>query len=226
MMQMENLREKIAQLYYRSNSVRFGDFELSVHRDRPELPKSPWYLHYPKDGEEGSELLPKLFDLIGAQFYEICEAQEQPIRPKKIAGLPKGALGLGDAWARHYSTYPKNLLKFEKIQHQNGTTEFEGPVGEFEYGDDLSPCEDHISAGRNNLLFLKHARNTGFAVTKLLVVVDRQQGGRENLKREGVDLISIFTADELLEFGQTSGYISRSQFDIVQEYRATNQFSL
>jgi hypothetical protein len=54
---MSELREQIAGLYYRSNSVQFGEFRLFVHVDNPELPLSPYYLHYPKPEEQGSELL-------------------------------------------------------------------------------------------------------------------------------------------------------------------------
>jgi len=219
-------KEEIAELYYRTGSIKFGSFKLSIHKDHPELPDSPWYLHYPKEGEPGSELLPELHELVGAEFYDMAESQSPPVRPKRIAGLPRGALDLADAFASHYDTYPKNLVIFEKEQYGDGRTEFKNPEGNFEVGDNLVACEDHISGGRNNRLFAKSARKCGFVVTKLFVVVDRQQGGVENMAAEGVELLSIFTADDLLNYGLGEGHITSATFKQVLKYRAENQFSL
>lgn len=221
-------REQIAELYYRSQSIKFGKFFLSIHRDHPELPPSPWYMHYPKTGEEpGFELMPRLFDLIGAEFHEMANDHNPPIRPKRIAGLPTGAWGIADRFASHYrDEHPDNLLGFDKIQHADGRLEFTGPDKPFEQGTELDPCEDHISAARNNRLFVAHARSIGLVVNRLFVVVDRQQGGTENLAAEGVELIPMFTADYMLGYGLGEGHITQGTYDEVQAYREDNRYSL
>jgi orotate phosphoribosyltransferase len=134
---MSQRRERIAELYFRSNSARFGKFLLSVHIDNPELPLSPYYLHYPKPGEPGAEHLPELFRLIGAEFHDIAESQDPPVRPRRLAGVPSGALPIADAYARKYSDYPSNLIAFRKIA-LHGQTIIEGPIaGTYEQGDEL-----------------------------------------------------------------------------------------
>jgi orotate phosphoribosyltransferase len=223
---MTDRQEQIAELYYRSNSVQYGEFELSIHRDFPDLPLSPWYLHYPKPNEPGAELLPQLHDLIGAEFYDMLIEYDPDFEPPRITGLPRGAWPLGDALARRYKRYDKNLIKFDKIQHADGRTEFTAPVGEYEIGEELVECEDHVSGARNNRLFVAHARRYGFVVRKLLAVVDRQQGGLENLAAEGVDMMAIFTADALLRYGLAARHLMQNQFDEIQAYREANQFSL
>ncbi len=214
---------EIADLYYRSNSVKFGLFKLSAHLDNPNLPLSPYYLHYPKDPKEpGYELLPELYELIGQEFYEICESQTIPIRPKRIAGVPKGALPLADAHARMYEDYPNNLLIFTKLE-EDGITTFLGPEGQYEEGDKLLIGEDHTSGGRNKKLIRVAAMAAGLVVPDMLTVVDRQQGGVENMAREGVRLLSIFTMDTLLRFGAEAGHATRQQVEEALEYRAQNQ---
>ena len=66
-------QERIAELYYVSNSVNFkdGPFKFSVHQDNPNLPLSPNKLHYPDDGKPGSEYLPELFSLVGDELFEV-----------------------------------------------------------------------------------------------------------------------------------------------------------
>lgn len=208
-------------MYYRSKSVQFGEFRLSVHLDKPDLPLSPYYLHYPKPGERGSELLPELYRLVGQEFFAICESQR--IRPKRVAGVPKGAMPLADAHARHYEGYPNNLITFTKIQ-QPGETIFLGPDGEFTDGDELMIDEDHTSGGRNKKLIRAAAVSGGLVVPNMLTVVDRQQGGVENMASEGARLLSIFTIDELLQLGADSGYATQHQVDEAVEYRALNQY--
>jgi orotate phosphoribosyltransferase len=216
-------REYLAELYYRSNSVRFGAFRLSIHVDRPELPLSPYYLHYPEPGEPGSELLPELYEIAGQEFYDMCESQATPIRPKRIAGVPKGALPLADAHARQYQAYPNNLVTFTKLSEPNRTV-FLGPVGEFYEGEELMIDEDHTSAGRNKRLIRAAAISAGLVVPNMLTIVDRQQGGVENMAREGVRLLSIFTVDEILRLGVELGQATQQQVDEVIEYRALNQY--
>ena len=47
---------------------------------------------------------------------------------------------------------------------------------------------------------VKAVEETGCRVTRVLAVVDREEGGKENLAREGYRLESIFTARELLAY--------------------------
>src|SRR5665213_1818295 len=140
---MEERKNQIAELYFQSNSIKFGEYYMSIHQDHPELPPSPYYLHYPKAGEPGNDLLPKLFHLIGEEFFEICETQDPPIRPTRITGVPNGALTIADEHARHYEDHPKNILTFKKIGKQ-GPTIFIGPLDEngFNQGDDLLIDDD------------------------------------------------------------------------------------
>jgi orotate phosphoribosyltransferase len=84
--------------------------------------------------------------------------------------------------------------------------------------------EDHTSGGRNKKLIRAAAASGGLVVPNMLTVVDRQQGGVENMAREGVRLLSIFTIDELLQFGVDSGHATQQQVDSVREYRALNQY--
>src|SRR5579871_523396 len=127
---MSTGRDRIAELYFASDSFQFGEFRLSAHQENPDLPLSPYYLHYPKPGEPGAEYLPEMFSLIGEEFYNLCQSQTPAVSPTKIAGVPRGALPLADAHAQHYPTYPANLLTFAKSE-VDGKTVFSEPEGDF-----------------------------------------------------------------------------------------------
>ena len=222
---MERRRKRIAELYYLSNSVQFVEHEMSVHQEDPTAPLTPYYLHYPKPDEPGSAFLPELYSLIGEEFFTICEAQNPPIRPARLAGVPDGATPLAAEHASHYRTDKKNVLTFMKLG-KNGPSVFMGPDGEFNIGDELLIDDDHTSGGRNKRLVRAAAVSAGLVVPRMLTVVDRQQGAVENMRRDGVEFLSIFTAAELLDYGASHFGVSREQIAEIEEYTVKNQYKL
>lgn len=226
---LQGKRAALAHLYYLSNSVQFGSFEFAIHRDDPSLPLSPNYLHYPKPGEPGSELLPALYVLAADLFYELLEREH--IGWDRLAGVPKGAMPLAEKLAVRLEPTPERgvrsdfLLRFRKEERPSGATVFTPPPGiGFVRDDQLLLVEDHTSGGRNKKLMCQAAEAVGLKVDDILTVVDRQQGGVAAMAAEGVQLHSLLTLDDLLDFGLEQAYIEEEMAERVRFYIAANQF--
>ncbi|HEX15912.1 MAG TPA: orotate phosphoribosyltransferase [Deltaproteobacteria bacterium] len=58
--------------------------------------------------------------------------------------------------------------------------------------------EDVVTTGGSLLRAIKVAQEHGLEVVQVLALVDREEGGRENLKAAGYDLEALFTRSELL----------------------------
>ncbi len=58
--------------------------------------------------------------------------------------------------------------------------------------------EDVVTTGGSLLKAIKVAQEHGLEVVQVLALVDREEGGRENLKAAGYDLEALFTRSELL----------------------------
>ena len=83
-----------------------------------------------------------------------------------------------------------------KASKDHGTRSLvEGPVGE---GDRVVIIEDVVTTGASALEAVDAVVALGCEVKKVIAVVDREEGGRENLEERGLRLESIFTASELL----------------------------
>lgn len=83
-----------------------------------------------------------------------------------------------------------------KATKQHGTQSLiEGALSE---GDRVVIIEDVTTTGGSSLKAIEAVEAAGGKVTKVLVIVDRQQGATENLKKKGYRLESIFTVEELL----------------------------
>ncbi len=59
--------------------------------------------------------------------------------------------------------------------------------------------EDVITTGGQVVLSAEDLRGEGAVVNRVLCVISRQQGGEENLRKSGLEMISLFTKDQLKE---------------------------
>ena len=59
--------------------------------------------------------------------------------------------------------------------------------------------DDVITTGGSTLKAIEAIRRAGGEVVFCLVLVDRQEGGREAIEADGIPVVSIFTRSELLE---------------------------
>lgn len=70
----------------------------------------------------------------------------------------------------------------------------EGPLKE---GSKVAVVDDVVTTGASLLRAIKAVEEMGCQVVRAIALIDRQEGGREALAREGHELVSVFTAEEL-----------------------------
>ncbi len=63
-------------------------------------------------------------------------------------------------------------------------------------GDNIIILEDVTTKGGSAMKAVEIVRNLGCNVNKIISMVDRQEGAKENLKNEGITLEAIFTREE------------------------------
>jgi orotate phosphoribosyltransferase len=68
--------------------------------------------------------------------------------------------------------------------------------GNLEPGWRVVVVEDVTTEGNSALKAVRAVREHGCTVVKVVTVVDRLQGARENLKKEGIELAALFTRDD------------------------------
>ncbi|NLX90307.1 MAG: orotate phosphoribosyltransferase [Firmicutes bacterium] len=88
-------------------------------------------------------------------------------------------------------------VRSEPKGHGTGK-QIEGPFpGE---GTPVLVLDDVLTTGGSVLKAVSVLREAGYQVKTVLVIVDRQEGGRENLEREGLEVLSILTREDLENF--------------------------
>jgi orotate phosphoribosyltransferase len=124
--------------------------------------------------ERLSEILPKTFDA--------------------LAGLEMGGIPIATLLSQITG---KPTLFVRKKAKEYGTCRFaEG--GEVS-GRRLLIVEDVVTSGGQIIESVHALRDEGAIVTDVVCVIDRQAGGRENLEKEGLCLVSLFLKSDLRE---------------------------
>lgn len=82
--------------------------------------------------------------------------------------------------------------------------------------------EDVVTSGGSVLETCHALQTAGVGVAHAVVLLDREQGGRGNLQREGVNLTSVLTMTQLLEYLQNAGKITMEMMRKVKNFLSEN----
>jgi len=123
--------------------------------------------------------------------------------PDSVGGLTLGADPIAYAMAYASATTGRPLRAFtvrkEAKSHGAGKL-VEGP---FRSDDRVVVIEDTITTGNSARTAVAAVRAAGAAVIGVLALVDREEGGRESLAAEGLDVVALATASEIVAAMET-----------------------
>lgn len=78
--------------------------------------------------------------------------------------------------------------------------------------------DDVISEGLSKVEGIKTLQNQGATVTHILVVVNREQGGKEKLEKLGYTVHYLAKISDIVSSLYENNYVSKDQADAVLEY--------
>lgn len=176
----ERLRDLLAE-----RSFRTGEFTLSSGRtSRYYVDCRTTTMH-----AEGQALLGR----VGVERLERAE-----LWPELIGGMTMGADPVsyavaGESWRRGKEPIHAFSVRKQAKDHGRGRR----IEGCFEEGRRVVVAEDVITTGGSALDACRAVRDAGGEVVGVLVLVDREEGGREALEDEGHLVLPLYTAGEL-----------------------------
>ena len=165
-------------------SVRFGDFILASGK------KSSYYIDARLTTMSGRGQV--LIGRIGLQLLD-----EQGWQPAAVGGLTLGADPIAYAIAHAAALQQRTIDAFTVRKEPKGHGTGKLIEGNFATGSKVVVVEDVITTGESALRAVRAVRNEGAQVLGVLAVVDREEGGREWVEREGVPVAAMFRASEL-----------------------------
>jgi orotate phosphoribosyltransferase len=140
-------------------------------------------------------LSPRGMYLIGHLLFE--EAASSGVAG--IGGLTFGAdpMAVATAFVSELKGKPINAFSIRKNKKGHGIAKW--VEGDLQPGDPVAIIDDVATTGGSTIQAIERAREEGLKVVKAVVVVDRQEGGLENIRRHVENVSAIICRDELVE---------------------------
>lgn len=178
-----NPRERLGEIL-RQNSILRGKFTLASGKE------SDYYID-----ARLTTLHPEGVYLIGELLLE--EIKKDP-KVNAVGGPTMGADPIVGSllYASHRNDYPLRGFLVRKGEKDHGTGKL--IEGNLKSGDRAVVVEDVVTTGGSVLKAVGAVRDIGAEVSRIMVIVDRQEGAEKRFSDIGIDFYSIFKISELL----------------------------
>jgi orotate phosphoribosyltransferase len=201
----------LADALWKLGAIEFGDFTLgrtAVH--------SPVYVNLRLLISKPTALQ-RAARVIRSELETLQRMLNPQVAPfDLVAGVPFGGLHLATA----FSLTAKVPLIYVHPHRRPKSKQIEG---RYEAGQTALIIDDLITGGRSILDTAGSLAKAGLRVKDAVVLVDRQQGGRQRLRAQGINLISILTLEVMVNYIMSSGKISEEWYRRSLQYLEANR---
>lgn len=190
----------IAKALMEKNCISFGEFILKSGK------KSPYYIDL--------RLLPSYPELLKGIVGEM--RKQIPKGVNRLGGIMSAGVPIAS-----YLSYLTDLPMFYVRKESKDYGKKNLIEGVLEKGDHVLLIDDLITDGGSKMPAIEAVREVGAKVEGILVILDREQGGRDALEKEGYRLYSLMTVTELMNSLLKQNSISKNKYDTVVSYIRT-----
>lgn len=221
---MNESETRVALRLFELGAVKFGAFKLKLHEKNPDAPLSPIFLNLrtpnnPKPGPLEGIVLEGIGELLHAKAASKC-LSFAAVAPIPNAGDPLAYTFVHAASKAGCLYEIIRLIKSER----DGKRSISGVQPTAVRRDQpVLLIDDLITEADSKFEAIRALEKEGFPVRDVLVLVDREQGGTEELAKAGYRLHNVFTLMQLVRFYREQKMISDAKETEVLEYLAANR---
>lgn len=203
----------LAEELWQLDGVNFGDFthgRTTVH--------SPIWID-PKVLTSSPPTLRRAADLLVREVQAGLNLMRPRFAPfELVAGVPFGGLHLATGFSLSASVPMIYAIPHHDGRHRRVIE------GRYTAGQQVLIIDDLMTTGGSLLETMETLQAADLRTRDAIVLVDRDQGGGERLRRQGLHLVSILRLPVMLNYYMAKGYITEKEFqrsmDYVQTHRA------
>jgi uridine monophosphate synthetase len=209
--------ELLAVSLFHKKALQFGSFRLPLHDKQPLAPLAPIYfnLRTPDNVKPGPLGIDEIRHIAGALISVIAT---DGIVYEGVTGIPNAGVPFVDGM-QEIANGTLQVVHLEK-KTEGGVRAIDHVTkkGGLHRGARVLMIDDVVTSAQSKIESIRVLRKAGFIVEDLLVVIDRQQGGRRLVEQEGVFVHRVFTLTDLVSFYQSKGWVSMEKSQEVLKY--------
>jgi uridine monophosphate synthetase len=190
--------DTLSQQLFDAGCIKFGTFTLKSGLTSPVYIDLRLLASYPT-------LLREVARALAASARELTF--------DRIAAIPLAGLPIGTALALEMDRpmiYPRPEVKAHGRQR--------AIEGEFEPGETALIVDDLITRGTSKIEAIEPLKDAGLVVQDVLVLIDREQGGADDLAQQGYRLHAVLKFTDILDTLKESEHITGEQYTEVLDY--------
>ncbi len=201
----------LAETLWKLGAVQFGTFTLGrTTVDSPVYVNLRLLVGHPTALWRAAHII---WDEIQA-LQSMLHPQVQPF--DLVAGVPLGGLHIGTAFSL--------TAKVPMVYLHPRADEMGNDVEGIYHPNQRALIMDDLLAGGGSILETAlQLGEAGLIVRDAVVLLDRQQGGREQLRQQGINLVSVLTLEVLMNYLMSSGKISEDWYRKAMEFLQTHR---
>jgi len=185
-------------------AMKFGAFRLKLHEENPDAPLAPFYIDL---------RLIRSYPEVTRRLVPILADAAERMRPfDLVADVPMAASPFVAALC-YERGYVQVTPRKPKEYGTGASVE-----GAYRSGQRVLVMDDLITRAHSKLEAISTLEGVGLEIAGLLVVVDREQGGAEEIGRRGYRFEAIYRLTEMLEFYTSECLISTEKCGEILEY--------
>ena len=196
------LMKQVGILLIKNSAVKFGDYILASGK------KSPYYIDLRLTISS-----PITMDWIGNALTRIVINEIGKDKIDKILGVPTAGVPFATVVSQKLAV---PLIYYRQARKEHGVRKkIEGIL---DRNDRVLIIDDLITTGESVIESAEVVRDQGGVVNELVVLLDREQGGKERLRSSRIEPHVLFKISDAMEWLHTVGLIEDKIFDTVKRY--------
>lgn len=188
-------------------AVKFGAFRMKLHDKKPDAPLSPIYIDL---------RIIRSFPIVMDSAIQVYKELLEGLSFDLLADVPTAATPFVAILSRDMKI---GMISPRKEQKEHGTTV--KVEGVFEKSSTVLLVDDLITQADSKSEAIRTLEEHGLVVKDVVVLIDREQGGKQQLERAGYMCHAAFGLSELLSLFLGEKKISNSDYERTVQYLAS-----